>query len=743
MAIYDLTGPIEKRVRFFDGQFLQDQDFIDEQRYHLDRERRHNRLLHVAGIAEGLQVQATGAFKLVVTAGTAIDADGRPLVLADQVTVDLPPETFTNQRGQVLAAYQEVPADQQTVGGSADETRWLEHPRIVALPANAAWQGATPPVTLAQLTVDNKGTITVDASVRRYSGVRLPGATADAPGLAATASGPVELSGSLTVDGNLGVGTGVAATAPPTRLDVAGLGDKQQVSLQLRGGNTAATFASAQLTFGYNNTAQYRHAITTRHHGGQQPGNAIDFFVWRYATTAGAPDKIGDLHTMTLDGGNVGVGTPSPEAKLDVRGGKVLLDSAQQLVFRDGDVSNNLKLQLWSGYGLGINGGTLFYASNGRHSWRDNAGTNERMALSTAADGGLTVSGTGQSSFAGPLQVRRDKATQLSGSWWALELYQDEWNPPQMGNVFPAIRFRHHMHFETTLETRPGAFHMLANQARDDYADLSVRKLAARTLSIGSFGSGTPVVGTETTRALVDIQDATRTGTHPTGVRGLYVTADLGDASAGIEFRHSNATQGIGFGYNSIYATGTNATQHLNLMPRGAGGVGIGTTLPANKLTVSASANHLQLRRESTETAGDKQLFLELYQDDPQNKVPMIYPSIRFHHNNKFWHRIEGRSDGFYFKEGNIPGDGASDIHANAAVVAALQIGSVRIGEGELRILQRLAAGQLQFDLYNVVQDEYAYAADYHPFDNDRRNVWTWRPKGRVSQGRWRLDYPG
>ena len=36
-ANYELPSVVEKRVRFFDGQFLQEQDFIDEQKYHLDR----------------------------------------------------------------------------------------------------------------------------------------------------------------------------------------------------------------------------------------------------------------------------------------------------------------------------------------------------------------------------------------------------------------------------------------------------------------------------------------------------------------------------------------------------------------------------------------------------------------------------------------------------------------------------------------------------------------------------------
>ena len=67
---------------------------------------------------------------------------------------------------------------------------------------------------------------------------------------------------------------------------------------------------------------------------------------------------------------------------------------------------------------------------------------------------------------------------------------------------------------------------------------------------------------------------------------------------------------------------------------------------------------------------------------------------------------------------------------------------SLTIGENELRILLRLAQGQLEFDLFNTKQGEYAYAADYDTVDDDRRHVFTWRRKNRINQGRWRLDYP-
>jgi hypothetical protein len=95
-----------------------------------------------------------------------------------------------------------------------------------------------------------------------------------------------------------------------------------------------------------------------------------------------------------------------------------------------------------------------------------------------------------------------------------------------------------------------------------------------------------------------------RTGSHASN-RPMYITGPLGASSDGIEFRHYNATQGIGFGYNTIYATGTDSNQELNFQSRGtgnislktggdtdlfingsSGNVGIGTTNPLHKLQV-------------------------------------------------------------------------------------------------------------------------------------------------------------
>jgi hypothetical protein len=165
--------------------------------------------------------------------------------------------------------------------------------------------------------------------------------------------------------------------------------------------------------------------------------------------------------------------------------------------------------------------------------------------------------------------------------------------------------------------------------------------------------------------------------------------------------------------------SGSNALAQPNSFPS-SGNVMIGTVHPDFKLTVGASHTHLQLRRESTETTGGNLVFLELYQsENSPATVPEVYPSIRFHHSNRFWHRIEGRQNGIHFKDGWPLSDNYTPIYAgNASLIGRVGIntfspeaqldvvgsiiarGSIDIREGALRSIQTSNEGG-RLELHN------------------------------------------
>jgi len=129
-----------KRTNYFDRQFLRARDFQDEQAYHLDQQRRHNRLLHTPGVAEGLVVSgSTGSTVVTVSPGVAVDAQGREIVLSDPSNLTMP----TGQASvDVFISYREEPSDPSAEPGITGFTRITESPNLSVTPAGIAPAGA-------------------------------------------------------------------------------------------------------------------------------------------------------------------------------------------------------------------------------------------------------------------------------------------------------------------------------------------------------------------------------------------------------------------------------------------------------------------------------------------------------------------------------------------------------------------------------------------------------------------------
>jgi hypothetical protein len=102
------------------------------------------------------------------------------------------------------------------------------------------------------------------------------------------------------------VALGVGNPSPNYRLDIAD--NPTSSSVLLRNGNGSSESSKSQVAFGYNGSAQYKHAIKSRHNGGMLTGNAIDFYVWNFGTDD--VNATGTKRVMTVDGGgNNNIGT--------------------------------------------------------------------------------------------------------------------------------------------------------------------------------------------------------------------------------------------------------------------------------------------------------------------------------------------------------------------------------------------------------------------------------------------------
>lgn len=108
-----------KRLQYFNGFFLKEQDFTTEQKYHLDMRRRHNQRLHTKGVVSGLKV-TPGPREVSISSGMAIDSEGREIVL--EKTENFP----VTSKGDIVLSYKEEATDPATETGITGKKRLAE-----------------------------------------------------------------------------------------------------------------------------------------------------------------------------------------------------------------------------------------------------------------------------------------------------------------------------------------------------------------------------------------------------------------------------------------------------------------------------------------------------------------------------------------------------------------------------------------------------------------------------------------
>ncbi|MBD1873796.1 hypothetical protein H6F75_09900 [Nodosilinea sp. FACHB-131] len=354
--------PVEKRPNYFDGQYLQVNDFQEEQQYHIDRQRRPFQYLHVSGVLDGLQVTSGGSnFAITLAPGSAIDTYGQQILLQSTmllqfkpplpkneslITKDLakddPAFTFDLQvlkpaTGSVnyylTIAYGEDKTDRQTESGSEQFRRWHERPTI-----QIADELAVNDLPLAKLMITPNG-VTIDTSVCRYSGVKFP--NRDGSELTVRSQGSqVQLQGSLYITGNIGIGTGT----PRSQLSV------------VNGAAIGTTYAPTHVAPPNSLIIEGRLGVGTSNpqHALSIQGGAISFHdpttpqpfapvgidydktldTLRFRANIDGTGLHADHLTIQRTTGNVGIGTPTPAAKLDISG-------TAGMVLRVGQPSDN------------------------------------------------------------------------------------------------------------------------------------------------------------------------------------------------------------------------------------------------------------------------------------------------------------------------------------------------------------------------------------------------------------------
>jgi len=213
-----MTDNIVKKMNFFDGLFLTQEEFKTEQDYHIRLRRQHNAYFHGIGIIEGLEVFDPGTSgKIGVKKGAALNRidpgsaaakTGQEIILTSDETVDIYESGIAiGYAGDVYVclAYQDLPDKISPDKGGETEIHLLEKPKIVCRntdPAPTEPDEDTDMVVLSKIDINDVGEIIKqDDSVRVYAGFVGNQVTTGE----LTVNGPAEINENLTVKGDLRV----------------------------------------------------------------------------------------------------------------------------------------------------------------------------------------------------------------------------------------------------------------------------------------------------------------------------------------------------------------------------------------------------------------------------------------------------------------------------------------------------------------------------------------------------------